>query len=101
MGMDLAPINPSADAPRDEHNEPIWGHYNWLGWCWLITHLTEWNIPHPSLYGFNDGDEIPDAECKAIADALEAHLDELSPEHRKWTLPKIALWRTCGGYNQF
>jgi hypothetical protein len=36
----------------------------------------------------------------AIADAIEAHLDELDELHRKWLAPHIDDWRICGEIRQ-
>lgn len=101
MGMDLKPIKPSANAPRNEGGEIRWGRYNWSGWSWLRTHLEDWGVDTSELSGMNDGATISEATCLKIADAIEAHLDELNVEDRGWLKPDIALWRTCGGYEQW
>ena len=121
MGMDLIPINPSADAPRhpveppdymrkDAESEAFWekhmagqaipGRYNWSGWSWLCDHLSAWGVPMGEFSGMNDGDPISAETCEKVAQAIEAHLGELDGDHRAWLQPHIALWRTCGGYWQ-
>lgn len=102
MGMDLEPISPNAEAPRYfETGDVIWGRYNWSGWSRQIDLLDQWGVDTSEFAGMNDGDVISQATCEAVADAIEAHLEELSPEEASWLSPKIALWRTCGGYRQF
>lgn len=107
MGMDLKPIYPSADAPRypaDDDLSPgqvIWGQYNWGGWSRQIDLLQQWGVDVSEFSGVNDGEVISEATCKAVADAIEQHLPELSPIEQTYFGRKIALWRTCGGYRQF
>lgn len=107
MGMDLEPINPSADAPRYPNSVDvapgsiIWGRYNWGGWRYIIQHLESWGVDVSDFAGTNDGDIIPESKCKEVADAIEKHLPELSQTDQEWLQPHIALWRTCGGYRQF
>ena len=107
MGMDLKPINPSKDAPRypsdDKYspNDVIWGRYNWSGWSYICNLLNEWGVNTSEFSGMNDGEVISEETCKKVADAIEAHLDELDKEHREWLKDDIALWRTCGGYRQY
>ena len=107
MGMDLKPINPSADAPRwpnDDRfsaNEVIWGRYNWRGWSWLCHQLEQWDVDISELAGTNDGAIISEATCLEIADAIEKNLNTLSAEDRNWLKNDIQLWRTCGGYEQW
>jgi len=99
MGMDLQPINPAPNAPKDDYGVQ-WGRYNWAGWELLHRYLTEWKVNTKQLAGSNDGDIINEATCEAIADAIETHLSELPDDERNWLQPHIALWRTCGGYRQ-
>jgi hypothetical protein len=101
MGMDLKPIKPSENAPLYEGGEVQWGRYNWSGWSWLRTHLEDWGVDTSELTSMNDGATISEATCLKIADAIEAHLDELNAEDRGWMKNHIALWRTCGGYEQW
>lgn len=51
--------------------------------------------------GFNDGEVISEETCKTVADAIEQHLSELEEVDQRWLKPHIALWRTCGGYEQW
>lgn len=106
MGMDLEPVNPSADAPRraadDKYspNEPIWGRYNCSGWSWILEHLEKWGVDTSDFAGSNDDALIPESKCREVADAIEAHIAELDDEDQKWLREHIQLWRTCGGYIQ-
>ena len=107
MGMDLKPLRPSKAAPRhpadDKYspNKPVWGQYNWSGWSLLCEHLEKWGVDTSEFRGVNDGDKISAKTCRAVADAIEAHLHELDEPHRNWLAPHVARWRTCGGYAQF
>jgi hypothetical protein len=101
MGMDLQPLNPSDDAPADEYGVIIWGRYNWAGWSWLVEHLEKWCVDCSEFSGTNDGEVISDATCKKVADAIEAHLQELDEEDREWLSSHVRMWRTCGGYAQW
>lgn len=106
MGMDLKPINPSANAPRHSTddkwspNEAFWGRYNWSGWSYIIDRLNEWGVDTSTFAGCNDGAVIPDEVCKQVADAIEKNAPNLDEEHRDWLLGHVLLWRTCGGYEQ-
>lgn len=99
--MDLEPINPSKDAPKTEEYGITWGRYNWSGWKYMGDILPKWGVNISSFAGSNDGDEIPESVCLDIANAIEQHLNELSPKDKEWLEPHIQLWRTCGGYRQF
>jgi len=101
MGMDLKPINPTPDAPKDEDGRLEWGRYNWTGWRWIVDHLQAWGVSTSEFKGCNDGDPISAETCRKVADAIEAHLPELEERDRKWLAPHVERWRTCGGYQQF
>lgn len=101
MGMDLKPINPSAGAPRHADGEIKWGRYNWSGWRWLVDHLNEWGVDTSEFKGMNDGDPISEGTCIKVAEAIEAHLDELELRDQQWLKNHPTLWRTCGGYLQY
>ena len=107
MGMDLEPINPTAEAPRYPKDDPyspnqiIWGRYNWNGWYYQIDLLEKWGINTSEFAGTNDGYEICETTCLAVANAIEKHLPELSKQDQEWLQPKIIFWRTCGGYRQW
>ena len=105
MGMDLKPLNPTADAPRypadDPHSpgEVIWGRYNWTGWAELQRFLEAWGWTDFSEFaGTNDGKEISAETCGKIADFLEEHLKTADPEIVFWLSSHVLRWRTCGGY---
>jgi hypothetical protein len=100
MGMDLKPIEPSANAPTTEKYGITWGGYSWAGWVKQIDYLQKWGIDTSEFSNINDGEVISKETCLKVADAIEQHLDELSEEHKLWLHPKIELWRTCGGYEQ-
>jgi hypothetical protein len=100
MGMDLKPIRPNKNAPRDDHGV-IWGRYNWFNWGWLCDKLDEWNVDISEFSGTNDGDRISAKTCKAVAQAIEDNLHTLSQQKQEWLRPHIELWRTCGGYRQY
>ena len=108
MGMDLTPINPSADAPvypMDYAYAPfrgrlIEGRYNWSGWSFLQNLLNEQGVDLSEFSGYNDGEVISEATCLKVADAIEAALPTLSEREREWLTPHIQRWRTCGGYEQ-
>lgn len=101
MGMDLKPVNPSKEAPQYEEGGAIWGRYNISGWSYFRRLLEQWEVDTSELSGFNDGEVISEKTCIAIADAIEANLNKMDPEDRDWLQPKIILWRTCGGYEQW
>ena len=108
MGMDLKPINPSADAPRypdDYPNEPVrgqakWGRYSWRGWDKITTYLESWGVNIDEFAGSNDGEVICDATCKAVADAIDANASQLTNDGNEHLIEDAVLWRTCGGYEQ-
>lgn len=71
MGMDLEPIRPSKDAPKGDNGFYQWNRYNWTGWSWLVEKLDEWGVDISEFADMNDGDEISEATCRAVADAIE------------------------------
>ena len=75
--------------------------YNWNGWHWLVGHLNSWGVDVSEFQFTNDGDPISGETCLAVADAIEAHLDELDFDHRKWLQPHIERWRRCRGCAQW
>lgn len=101
MGMDLKPVNPSEAAPRYEDGDAIWGRYNISGWSYFRQLLEQWEVNTDELSGMNDGEVISEETCLEIADAIERNLDTMQQDDREWLEPKIALWRTCGGYEQW
>lgn len=101
MGMDLKPIRPSKKAPRDENGHPKWGRYNISGWSYIWDQLNRWGVDTSEFSGYNDGDKISAKTCRAVADAIEKHLPEMSERDRRWLEPHVILWRTCGGYRQY
>jgi hypothetical protein len=100
MGMDLVPVNPSAEMPNDDdYGNGL--HYNWAGWRWITTFLEEKGVDLSEFSGFNDGEIISEDTCKIVADTLEEHLKGFDAETRNWIEPHILRWRTCGGYEQW
>lgn len=74
--------------------------YNWQAWCWLRERLQTWGVDTSELSSRNDGDPISAATCVAIADALQTHLEELSPTEKSLVEPHIDAWRNCHGCSQ-
>lgn len=59
--------------------------------------LRSWGVDTSGLTRSNDGDPISGETCRAVADAIEAHLHELSEREQEWLGPHIeACWR-CNG----
>jgi hypothetical protein len=75
--------------------------YNWGAWKWLKSRLAKWGVNVDELQDFNDGAPISKETCSAIAAALEAHLDEFSPDEREWIEVDIEGWRNCRGCEQW
>lgn len=101
MGMDLKPINPTADAPKDSDGDFRWGRHNWTGWSELVDLLQSWEVDTREFAGTNDGYVISAETCLKVADALEKNLPSQPQDIQDWLQPKIILWRTCGGYEQW
>jgi hypothetical protein len=51
--------------------------YNLAGWAWLIRWLNRWGVDTSEFSESNDGELISDPTCRAVADALEKHPEEL------------------------
>lgn len=100
MGMDLKPIAPTNSAPKDEYGI-VCGRYNWAGWSWLRTELSERGVDVTEFVNNNDGEVISADTCEKVADVIEAMLPELDEEYREWLAPHVIRWRTCGGYEQY
>jgi hypothetical protein len=100
MGMDLVPINPNANAPLDKYGNIQYGFYNLSKWGRFRDLLILWHIYEDELNDFNDGEIISFDTCLIIADALDAHFEELCQEDKDWLKGHSQLWRTCGGYRQ-
>ena len=75
--------------------------YNWSSWRHLVEKLSGWGVDVSELKFNNDGDHISKKTCEAIADAIEAHLLELSFGELQWLEPHIDAWRDCGGCEQW
>jgi len=75
--------------------------YNWTGWRDLLQLLEQWEVDVSEFRGTNDGDPISPETCRAVADAIETHLDELEDETRNWLEPQIRHWRNCNGCYQY
>jgi len=100
MGIDLKPINPSKKAPLNEDGTIKWARYNWAGWSALAEYLEQWGVDISEFSWMNDGDEISEKTCLAVADAIEAHLAEVDEDKRVFLKHNIEIWRTCGGFLQ-
>ena len=76
MGMDLRPINPPEHVSAMTEggvawdDEGKWGRYNIGGWSDLRGYLRRKDFAE-DLPVFNDGELIPAAVCREIADLLE------------------------------
>ena len=102
MGMDLKPARPTKDLPIDDRdNKPIWLHYNWAGWSFLLDHLEQWGVKLDGFEGVNDGKLIRSDKCREVAAAIEEHLPELTERHQAWLRPHITFWKNCGGCRQY
>ena len=75
--------------------------YNWTGWRSLEARLRSWGVDVQELRFSNDGDPISKETCAAIANAIEAHLDELTRSEREWLEPDIENWKNCNGCLQY
>jgi hypothetical protein len=75
--------------------------YNWAGWRRLAKHLGSWGVDTMEMRFSNDGAPISRTTCLAVANAIEAHLDELDEDDRKWLQPHIKSWRQCLGCQQW
>lgn len=108
MGMDLKPIRPHKDAPRNERGDVQWARYNWSSWSTLLRFLEEQGVDLSEFSGSNDGERISAATCKKVAKVIKDNatlyvlafgggdLADVS-----WALEDAELWRTCGGYRQY
>lgn len=74
MTMDLFPVK--------ETNKGL--AYNWLGWRRLRHLLLKWGVDISELRNHNSGEVIPEATCKAIADAIETNLKNENDEVKNW-----------------
>jgi hypothetical protein len=86
MGMDLLPKMRTTKIP------PL--HYTFRGWATLIGHLEQWGVDVSEFSGLNDGDPIKRETCLLVADALEQHFIELSPEKKVWLKGHAETWRS-------
>lgn len=75
--------------------------YNWNGWRWLVERLESWGVDVCEMKFTNDGDPISAETCRAVADAIDLHFDELDSEERNWLGPHIWQWRSCKGCEQW
>jgi hypothetical protein len=92
MGMDLSPINAKLEGLS----------YNWDAWLFLMEKLNEWGVDTREFSGSNDGELISASTCRAVADALEAHVDEIPGEkNRKFFRAGIEAWRHSNGFCQW
>ncbi len=101
MGMDLVPVRPHKNAPRNDNGAVICIHYNWRGWRYVIEKLRQWDVDVSEFRHSNDGELIKAKTCKAVAQAIEDNLHTLDEKEQNWLRPHIDLWRTCGGYRQY
>lgn len=73
-----------------------------LGWMGIhLGPIRKASISTDEFTFINDGDPISETTCQRVASAIEAALPSLEEEDHEWLQPHIALWRTCGGYQQY
>ena len=101
MGMDLIPMEPTLEAPKDGQGNIIDGRYNIFGWGELWNLLIDWKVDTAEFSGYNDGEQICKETCLEVAKAIENNLHTLDKKTKNWLQPHIALWQTCGGYEQW
>ena len=75
--------------------------YNWGTWRRFVTLLDHWSVDIDEFKYTNDGHQISARTCMAVADAIEAHLDDDCGMDRKWLREQIPKWRYCGGCLQY
>lgn len=98
MGMDLKPMRPTKNLPRNEDGKPKWERYNLGGWLALrvFLHHCDCDLAY-QLPDTNDGDRIDSTTCKRIADLIEANEILLHELNSSWLLDDVSWWRNCGG----
>jgi len=67
MGMDLQSLN----------TEVLDTSYNWAAWRDIVGRFEKWGIDTSEFRFANDGELINARTCMDVADALEAHIDEI------------------------
>ena len=75
--------------------------YQWHTWRYLQQLLQMWGVDISELKNFNDGDFISEQTCKAIGNALNSHIHELSLEDQLLFIPDIPRWLKCKGGSQY
>ena len=107
MGIDLYPVEPTADAFRFPEGHECAGKtdltlsYNWAAWSFLISNLKLHGLDTSEFEYSNDGDIISAETCIKVADIFEKLLLSMDGDDRSWLEPHIIKWRTCGGYMQY
>jgi len=90
--------------PRDTkfEGEPL--DYNRIGYETLTHYLKSWGVDVSEFNSCNEGYPISSETCNKVADALDAHLHELSADHKRWLEGHAAEWRRlaqAGGCEQY
>ena len=94
--IQLEPINPSPEAPRDKDGTPLVAFYGPSHWATLLFYLGLNNakLPDPRRK------PIDESHCALIADALSNDEAGLLAYCRGTLSQQILTWRTCGGFLQ-
>ena len=95
MFLQLEPINPSSEAPRNDEGEVLSGYYTLPDWETLLIYLDDHNfeLPLPQQ-------PINHLHCYLIAAALALDLDNGHLCDRLQLELQIRMWRSSGGYRQ-
>lgn len=104
MGMDLKPINPSPDAPRDCNGEIKWGRYFFSEYARILRECVCGGVDITGCECMNDGAIIPEKVCVGIGEFIQNNIKFLypdDPEEQEYNLEKAKMWKTCGGYEQW
>lgn len=98
MGIDIAPMNPSAEFPQDENGRGnLWLSFNISGLMEFKDWLFDRSVRIDEFFWSNETDLVCEATCNQIADTIERHFQELSDADRIWLGKQVQFWRHCGG----
>jgi hypothetical protein len=86
--------NEPLPARQEFEGEPL--DYNCTGYETLTHYLKRWGVDVSEFNGRNEGYPISAETCNKVADALDAHLHELSADHKRWLECHAAEWRRLG-----
>ena len=108
MGMDLYSLGWRRSTPpevikaaeADPFNPGPSLHYNWTGWSYVTDLFQSWGVPMDEFAGDNSGEKLSRATCQAVAEAFDAHWNELSEFDQGWLKPHVDKWRWTKHYEQ-